>query len=263
MISPGVGSRSRQIAFVGPRLQPLAHVAAHAGVPAEVAERPLGAETVRRKAAIDDVICVFVRAWLAGIDAAWQKTLGQFVALLEPLAFDAHQFAFHEQLLQGELGRLPIPPAAALLPRILEVTSEQRPFGADAVTHPSAHCFVAAAARTQFAAGDGAFHRQREAVVAHRQIAGRVTPVLERTVLAHQTIQRRLGVLGNAREKRVMVRPRDHGDGIDLHVAQLFEGLQNAGGAGADLAFAGQPLVAERQIAQASWASRHRVPTRS
>ena len=65
--------------------------------------------------------------------------------------------------------------------------------------------------------------RQREAIVAHRQVRGRVEPVFECAAFANETIEVRGPIVRNSIPQRVIVCARDDGDRVDLHVAELFE----------------------------------------
>ena len=241
-------------------LQPRANVGAHPGIPAEEADGLLGGEAVCGQALVDDVIGVLVGAWFGGLRVSGQNPLGQLVAFLEALPLDARQLAFHEQLLQCPFGRLPVPPAFAGLAGVLEIPGEQRPLVPNPVAHPGANLLVALEVPADSAFAHRPHHRQRESVVAHGQVGSRVAPVLEGEAALHQAIRDPLVVLGNASEEGVMMRPRHHGDGVDLHVANALENLPRPGQAAAQLALAGETLMAKRQLAQprrAWWLTGH------
>ena len=182
---------------------------------------------------------MFLDTRLPGVEVGRQKVLRKFVALLKPLPLDAHQLAFHEQLLERPLGGLPVPPAAAPISRVLEVPGEQRSLGANPVKHPGPHARVAAVVPpAPLAARHAVHHGQHEAVVAHRQVGRRMAPVLERPARLHQTVRQRLVVLGNPVVEDVVVRSGDHRDGVDLHVADLVERLLRPRQGGPELALA-------------------------
>ena len=161
--------------------QSTAHSGTQVRIAADVVHRSGRGEAVCPQGDVDEVVGVFLDSRFACVHVGRQETFGEFVALLEALAFDAHQFAFHEQLLQRPLGRLPVPPAAAPFVGILEVAGEQRTLGADPIQHVCPHTrILAVLPPAPLAPGHAAHHRQHEAIVPHRQIGCRVGPVLER-----------------------------------------------------------------------------------
>ena len=205
------------------------------------------------------MVGVFRQRGFAGVDVRRQEPFRQLVALLEPLPLGRRQRALHEQLFEGAFRRFPIPPAFALPRRLLEIPGEQRAFGANAIQHPSAHLALGAMV-PQLAARLRPHHRHREAVVAHGQVGRRMAPVLERLPRREQAVHGGFVVPRNAGEERVVMRPRHHGDGVDLHIAQALQRLAHPGEAGADAPCASQPLVAQRDAAQLGGAGRV-VPT--
>ena len=244
-----IGARLDQFALANANRQPLAHGNPHAGVPAKVRERRLGGEAVGAETNVDDMVGMFGQCGFRRVDAGGQEPFGQFVPLLKPLPFGNHQLAFHEQLLKCPLRRFPIPPTFALAGRMLEIPGEQRAFGANAGQNPSAN-FGVGAVVPQLAARFGPHHRHGEAVVAHGKVGGRVAPVFERLSRAQQPIDGGFVVAGNAGEEGVVMRPRHHGNGVDLHIAQTLQRLAHAGHSGAEAARAGQSLAPKRDAPQ-------------
>ena len=78
-----------------------------------------------------------------------------------------------------------------------------------------------------------------------------MAPVFEGATLADELVEHVLPVAGDAREQHVVMGPGDHGDGVDLHVADPLQGLADARDTGAELAGAAQALAAQGQSAQA------------
>ena len=191
------------------------------------------------------------------VDVGWQKSLGKLVALLEPSPFDADQFALHEQLLEGPLGGLPVPPAGAARAWIFKISCEQRSLGANPVQHPGAQAIIGVVVPPPpIAVRDAPHHGQNEAVVAHRQVARRMAPVLEGAMRLDETIQQRFVVPGDPVVEDMVVGAGNHGDGVDLDVPDLAKDLLDPGHPGAELALAGEPLMLERQAAQLAGAGR-------
>ena len=73
------------------------------------------------------------------------------------------------------------------------------------------------------AVADGLHPRQCKPIVAHRQIGGGVEPVFENATFPNEAIEVLGFIVRNAIPQCVIVRTGDDGDGVDLHVAELFE----------------------------------------
>ncbi len=101
-----------------------------------------------------------------------------------------------------------------------------------------------------FAAFQGVHPRQRESVVAHRQIRCGVEPVFERSAFANKPIEVRRLVVRHAIPQRMVMRARNDRNRIDLHVAELFECAMGCVDAAAERRRARQTLRVERNAAQ-------------
>ena len=184
---------------------------------------------MRALGGIEQIRRVFCGGGRAHIQAAGQTRLAQGIDFLHAAALAHHQIALHEQLFYRAARWACVPPATALVLRIFSDVAQADAAFVFCPRQNFAHQDGIATIKIAAVARLYLFHlRQGIAVIAHGQIRRRVIPVFKHVLRGHQLIQMAQIIIGHAAPQHMVVGALHHGNGVDLHIAQMPNRLQTA-----------------------------------
>lgn len=167
------------------------------------------------------------------IDGLWDDAFGEIEHFLEALTVADHDLAAHPELVQGAFFNFA---GGDFRPAIdegfaFDLAQEERAFLFDTREH-AAHGFFQV--RRIFTPMNFAFeflHQGAgETVVAHGEVGGGVVPVFEDGAVGVVQLMEHVGVvIGDVGPEDVVVGALDDGDGVDLDVAEVFDGAEGGG----------------------------------
>ena len=193
----------------------------------EMTDRIQADEPLRAQGAVEQIGRDFPRRSRLRRPVPAEMPFHQLIGLEHAVALGDRDPAFVERQLQRPLRRLAAGPGMYLLHQhvIVDVADRQRAVLFEEPHHLAQICRLDLAEPFVALAPVNLHGRHEETKIPGRHIGQRVGPVFEHAFVdALGLAQIRAPVFGNAAPENVMVAALDHVDGVDLHVAEVFDG---------------------------------------